>query len=64
MTRYKVIASNLKGLNVGEVIDDDDLDRLGIDAAKRLATRHLELVRDDTKPARKYAKTITDETEI
>ena len=64
MTKYKVIASNLKGLNVGDIINDDDLNRLGIDATKRLASQHLQLVQDDTKPARKYAKTIKDETEI
>ena len=64
MTKYKVIASNLKGLNVGDIINDDDLNRLGIDATKRLASQHLQLVQDDTKTARKYAKTINDETEI
>ena len=64
MTKYKVIASNLTGLNVGDIINDDDLNRLGIDATKRLASQHLQLVQDDTKPSRKYAKTINDETEI
>ena len=63
MSNYQIISSRLKAFTVGQIVNDQDLAAAGVDVAKSLMISSIKLS-DDTKPARKYAKTIKDETEI
>jgi len=63
MSNYEIISSRLKAFTVGQIVTDQDLAAAGVDVGKSLVIASIKLS-DDTKPARKYAKTIKDETEI
>jgi len=63
MSNYEIISSRLKAFTVGQIVTDQDLAAAGVDVGKSLIIASIKLL-DDTKPARKYAKTIKDETEI
>jgi hypothetical protein len=63
MSNYEIISSRLKAFKVGQIVTDQDLEDAGVDLGKSLIMQSIKIA-DDTKPARKYAKTITDETEI
>lgn len=63
MSNYEIISSRLKAFTVGQIVTDQDLAAAGVDVGKSLMIASIKLS-DDTKPARKYAKTIKDETEI
>ena len=63
MSNYEIISSRLKAFTVGQIVTDQDLASAGVDVGKSLMISSIKLA-DDTKPARKYAKTIKDETEI
>ena len=53
----------MKAFTVGQIVNDQDLAAAGVDVGKSLMIASIKLS-DDTKPARKYAKTIINETEI
>ena len=63
MSNYEIISSRLIAFTVGQIVTDQDLAAAGVDVGKSLIIASIKLS-DDTKPARKYAKTIKDETEI
>ena len=63
MSNYEIISSRLIAFTVGQIVTDQDLAAAGVDVGKSLMIASIKLS-DDTKPARKYAKTIKDETEI
>ena len=63
MSNYEIISSRLKAFTVGQIVTDQDLAAAGVDVGKSLVIASIKLS-DDTKPARKYAKTIINETEI
>ena len=63
MSNYEIISSRLKAFTVGQIVNDQDLAAAGVDVGKSLMIASIKLS-DDTKPSRKYAKTIKDETEI
>jgi len=63
MSDYEIISTRLKAFTVGQIVNDQDLIAAGVDVGKSLIIASIKLS-DDTKPARKYAKTIKYETEI
>lgn len=63
MASYVVISSRLKAFTPGQIVSDDDLIAVGVEPLKSLAIGAIVQEAKNTKPSRKYAKTITEETE-
>jgi hypothetical protein len=63
MANYVVISSRLKAFTPGQIVNDDDLIAVGVEPLKSLAIGAIAQETKNTKASRKYAKTITEETE-
>ena len=63
MASYVVISSRLKAFNPGQIVTDEDLIAVGVEPLKSLAIGAITQEPKNTKASRKYAKTITEETE-
>lgn len=63
MSNYVVISSRLKAFKPGQIVTDEDLIAVGVEPLKSLAIGAISQEPKNTKASRKYAKTITEETE-
>jgi hypothetical protein len=63
MATYVVVSSRLKAFTPGQIVTDEDLIAVGVEPLKSLAIGAITQEVKNTKPSRKYAKTITEETE-
>jgi hypothetical protein len=63
MATYVVISSRLKAFTPGQIVTDEDLIAVGVEPLKSLAIGAIAQEVKNTKASRKYAKTITEETE-
>lgn len=63
MSNYVVISSRLKAFTPGQIVTDEDLIAVGVEPLKSLAIGAISQEPKNTKASRKYAKTITEETE-
>ena len=63
MANYVVVSSRLKAFTPGQIVTDEDLVAVGVEPLKSLAIGAITQQLKNTKASKKYAKTITEETE-
>ena len=63
MANYVVVSSRLKAFTPGQIVTDEDLAAVGGEPLKSVAIGAIIEEPKNTKASKKYAKTITEETE-